>query len=80
MKLPSSSGELGIWFAERGFIPEAVHYLLLAGDFEQAASLIEDVRPGSHLGWAFDHAEPVAGCAAARSFSPAGPGCVFSRH
>ena len=31
----------GNWFAERGLISEAVHYMLLAGDFEQAANLIE---------------------------------------
>ena len=31
----------GAWFAERGSFPEAVHYLLLAEEFEQAANLIE---------------------------------------
>jgi LuxR family maltose regulon positive regulatory protein len=31
----------GEWFAGQGLIPESIHYLLLAGDFEQAANLIE---------------------------------------
>jgi LuxR family maltose regulon positive regulatory protein len=31
----------GDWFAERGIIPEAIHYLLLAGNLEQATDLIE---------------------------------------
>jgi LuxR family maltose regulon positive regulatory protein len=31
----------GAWFAERGSIPEAIHYLLQAEEFEQAANLIE---------------------------------------
>jgi LuxR family transcriptional regulator, maltose regulon positive regulatory protein len=31
----------GEWFAGQGLIPEAIHYLLLSKDFEQAASLIE---------------------------------------
>ena len=31
----------GEWFAAQGLIPEAIHYLLLSEDFEQAANLIE---------------------------------------
>jgi LuxR family maltose regulon positive regulatory protein len=31
----------GAWFAERGLILEAIHHMLQAGDFEQAADLIE---------------------------------------
>ncbi len=31
----------GAWFAARRLTPEAIHYDLLAGDFEQASSLVE---------------------------------------
>jgi len=48
LRQESSAGEIaerqrraGAWFAGQGLIPEAIHYELLAGDFEQAANRIE---------------------------------------
>ncbi len=45
-RIPELHQRASTWFSENGFVPDALHHALAAGDFDQAADLIESVtRP-----------------------------------